>query len=1188
MKVKRLEISGFKSFAQRAVLDFPDGLCAVVGPNGCGKSNVVDAIRWVLGEQSARQLRGQAMEDVIFNGAQSHKPTGLAEVSIVFENAGTISAPQYADLAEIMVTRRLYRNGESDYQINRRPCRLKDIQQLLMDTGLGNRAYAIIEQGKVASFIDSRPEERRLWVEEAAGITRYKNQKKQSLKKMEGARENLDRLQDIIIEVDSQMARLQRQAKKAMRHKELRDKIRELDLALGSFEFAALGQAHGEVSAELAAATAQLELTQRNLSIQETDLERARLAMLEAEQLIDQAGAKRLETQGAIQRAENELTLLGREAENMRRLAQRLGGERDELVGRLKTMGEDMAKAAARAERCRAEAQSGQRLAEEAAEQVALAQESLRVRQRRADEAKHRLVDHLSRRGQINNRLGDLERRQAEIRRRQEQLAIRRGELEDELAQAEDDLAQAVQRIEELTADLAAAQARADALQQRQKSQQDGLRALRRDEDDQAKAHQALSAGVEALELSLGSLNWAAESVRQVVAAAQAGQLPVALLGLVVQRVEAKPGHEELLALALGPWLQALIVQGAAEAEALTHWAAREGLGALRVVAMDRLATRGVAAPAEATRAVELATFAPGLEALAHLLEGVGCCADQAAAWAAAPGLLPGQAVVAAGGLRLDGPALLTLAGDQGQSGGSVLGQRNELTKRRQQLEQSRLLLDDLSAQRQALQADMARVEAQATEVASQLQAGQRELQRARQHSSALQEAAGQRRRRLEGLEFDHGEALEELAQLRQEQEDLAAEAEELEQIGQRLEDELSQAQEALDEAREALEDARTRESEVKLRAASRQSEADHAAQEAKRLERETVAAGQRRQSLDDEIAGADESVRSLLARRQGEQTRLGGLYEQLDSLEAAYNQARQGHGEIQARAMALEAEIKAARAGQKSIEAEIQAHEFKRRELEMRRDQLREQVLERCRVDLAQDLATHLPAGPFDPQANRQRLDKLRVLLGRLGPVNMEAIVEHEALQERHRFLTEQKADLDASLDDLRQAIRKINRTSRDRFMDTLEEVNQRLGTVFPVLFGGGSARLVLDEGVDPLEAGLHLLVEPPGKKVKNLEALSGGEKALAAVAVLFALFLIRPAPFCILDEVDAPLDEANTGRFLDLVRQLGQHSQIITITHNRRTMEIMDVLYGVTMEERGISKLLSVSLMEGASMAA
>jgi chromosome segregation protein len=302
-----------------------------------------------------------------------------------------------------------------------------------------------------------------------------------------------------------------------------------------------------------------------------------------------------------------------------------------------------------------------------------------------------------------------------------------------------------------------------------------------------------------------------------------------------------------------------------------------------------------------------------------------------------------------------------------------------------------------------------------------------------------------------------------------------------------------------------------------------------------------------------------------------------------MDRQEEAYRQARELHSQAQMRVADLEAALKQARADLRRVEGESQELALRQRELQMQRASLCDQVMERCRVDLTTDHQAHLPEGAFDPELNRAKLGKLRQRLNKLGPVNMEAITEFDALKERHDFLAGQKADLEASLDDLRQAIRKINKTSRGLFLQTLEEVNQRLTAVFPVLFGGGSATLMLEEGLDPLDAGLHILVELPGKKVKNLEALSGGEKALSAVAVLFALFLIRPAPFCILDEVDAPLDEANAGRFHDLLRQLSARSQILMVTHNRRTMEVMDLLYGVTMEEKGVSKVLAVNL-EGA----
>ena len=377
-------------------------------------------------------------------------------------------------------------------------------------------------------------------------------------------------------------------------------------------------------------------------------------------------------------------------------------------------------------------------------------------------------------------------------------------------------------------------------------------------------------------------------------------------------------------------------------------------------------------------------------------------------------------------------------------------------------------------------------------------------------------------------------------------------------------------------------------ENEIRLAEASLASEAEHAGREAGRLIREVESSEQRFQELGREIEAAEGLVEDLGSRRQEQQTRLDELYQQLDDLEQSHRQARELLSQAQMRASDLESSLKQARSEQRRAESASQDLRLRQQELKLQVENLCEQALERCRVDITGEYRAFLPQGAFDPENARQRLAKMRQRLHNMGPVNMEAISEHAALSERHEFLTSQRQDLESSLEDLRQAIRKINRTSRGRFTETLEEVNRRLEEVFPVLFGGGQARLTLDEGVDPLDAGLHLMVEPPGKKLRHISSMSGGEKAMAAAAVLFALFLIRPAPFCILDEVDAPLDEANVGRFHELLRQLSERSQIILITHSRRTMEIMDKLYGVTMEEKGVSKILTVNLEVGRSIAA
>ena len=1185
MRVKRLEVNGFKSFADRTLVEFPSSMCAVVGPNGCGKSNVVDAVRWVLGEQSARQLRGQSMADVIFNGAAARKPAAMAEVSLVLENNGTVSASQFAELAEIKVTRRLFRNGDSEYLINKVPCRLKDIQQLFMDTGLGNRAYAIIEQGKVASFIEAKPEERRLWVEEAAGITRYKNQKKVSLRKMAATEDNLDRLRDIMHEVAGQMERARRQAKKAQRHKELRERLRELDLNITSHEYDRLSRELQEVGSEAEAVGAQRLLASQRVTSQETDLETLKVRLVTAEQDISQAGARALETDGQIQKEENELTLQGRELERLSREQQRFTAE---LI-QLKDRGADQERQLSRASRLVAEFDS--RLAQrqeaesQAAAHLAGLLESQRGREAAVDQAKNSLVETMSSASQARNRLTDLERSQQESLQRRIQLEERRALLEGELdslsaqhQEAQEGLGQAKQEVEALGEEQTLVRQ-----QLKQKSQT--FKELRGQEQQASRQCHQVSASLEAMQMSLGSYEWAQAAVRKVLKAAEQGSLPAPLLGLVAELIQVEPGWEKLVETALGWDLQALVVQTGAQACQIAAWAQENQVGRLRVLALDDLSAQAGEAPAASRPLDQVVRVRPEHAALAALWSGTGLGSDLEQAWPAGTALRPGQVLVTDQGQRLDRPGAALVGKAQE---GSILARRNQLEDRRRELELAQAQHQELTQRLAELQEALKDLEERESLLREELTVRESGLARQEQQLFRLTETGRLKRRELEGLEFDAEEIFSRLDRLEKESEELAARQEDLEAKRGQLEADLEKARQDLESGREELEAAREREADARLAKASLASEAEHSRKEAQRLERELKTDAQRQQQLQQELDSAQRQTHEITLRRQQGQIRLGDLIEVRDRQGEELRAARELMSQAQMQVSDMEGSLKQAREEHRKIEAASQELAFRARELTMQRDLVCDQAMERCRVDLTLDYQDHMPGGAFDSESARAKLDKLRQRLNNLGPVNLEAISEFEALSERHEFLSAQMDDLMESLEDLRKAVRKINQKSRNRFTETLAQVNLRLEEVFPVLFGGGSAQLVLEQGIDPLDAGLHMMVELPGKKVKNLEALSGGEKAMAAAATLFALFLIRPAPFCILDEVDAPLDEANVGRFHDLLRRLGTRSQILCVTHTRRTMEVMDLLYGVTMEEKGVSRLLAVDLKQGQSMAA
>jgi chromosome segregation protein len=1186
MQVKRLEINGFKSFGDRTVLDFPDGMCAVVGPNGCGKSNVVDAVRWVLGEQSARHLRGKSMEDVIFNGAEGRKPQGMAEVSLVFENNGSLGHPQFADLSEIMISRRLYRSGDSEYLINKMPCRLKDIQNLLMDTGLGNRAYAIIEQGGVAAFIEAKPTERRLWVEEAAGITRYKNQKKVSLRKMEQAQDNLNRLMDIILEVEAQMRRLERQAKKAQRHQEIRERIKELDLNISSHEYQELCESLNQACNDSDAVGAQLLLANQRVTGLETELETIKVQLVSAEQEITSKGEARFKTRDAIQKAENELTLISRESENLRRISSRQAQERDSLSHRLEESNKELDRAQRKVEEAASALSIKNEALDEAMHQFQACQEQVRTLEGRVDLCKQALVDHLSQSTQAKNRLSDLERHFGELMRRKEGLHQRRSGFEEELAGISERRDGAALSMEELQYDLNANEEQLDELTLKRQEIKARLERYSKEERSASRRHHELAASLDALAASLASYDWAQDGVRQVLEAVKRGELEVEILGVTAEHLKVKPGAEHLVESALGPDLQALLVKDAAAALQVAQWAQAKGVGPLRVLALNELPGNGLHPPQGFSALAQSISPKPGFEPLAALYRGMAVAGDSGTAWQDAGGLMAGQSLVTPGGQKFYLPGALLLA--QAQAGSSILARQNRLGELEDELNQADEALHNIRSMREKAEAVLTALDENIAVLKSSHAEKERRLSQAEKEHIRLEESAGAKMRALESLAFDAEEIASELGRVQEENSRLKEELAALNQRRPSLEEDLETAQSGLSQARQRLELEREKESEYRLAQASLSTQAEHAAREVKRLQKEAAEAAQRIELLVSEVENASESLDRLRLRKQEQETNLGKLYLSLEEQDKNHTQARENYNQFQMRASDLESSLKQARQVQRKVETESQNLDLRKQQLSMKRDHVCQQAMERCRVDLTSNHQAYLPSANFDRESARSRLDKLRQQLARLGPVNLEAITEHEALSERHKFLSEQKVDLDASLEDLNQAVRKINRTSRARFKETLQKVNESMAEIFPVLFKGGNASLTLDENVDPLEAGLNLMVELPGKKVRNLEALSGGEKALSAVAVLFALFLIRPAPICILDEVDAPLDEANVGRFHGLLERLSAHAQIAMITHSRRTMEIVDLLYGVTMEEKGVSKLVSVTLKQGETLAA
>ena len=1193
MRIKQIELNGFKSFMERTVLELPAGVTAIVGPNGCGKSNVVDAIRWVLGEQSPKHLRGAAMEDVVFAGNAENGPLGMAEVSLLLERdesdlvraAADAAAdqetveglpPELANVSEILVTRRYFRSGESEYFINRAACRLKDITELFLGTGVGTKAYAIIEQGRVDQLVNAKPEELRLFLEEAAGTTRFRSRRLSAERKMERTRENLSRVQDVLHELERQRASLERQARRAEEYHRIKGELRDLDLRVmaarhrvWSAELAGLGErlvalqgeeaalheaidrARGittEVRAARAASAERLrtveeELTGQRLAAGEAH---ARAASLVAR--AHDAGARADEAAREAERLQERLVTVGAEATLLRSEGERLAGEEPAVET-------DAARAA-------------ERLAELAARGVPL--------ERALEEDKDALLDALNEASRLQNVASALHRRR-------EELEGRRRKLEDEQRELGERLHANGQRAETLRGTIARlGEERATIAEERRTlvAAERELAALAAEQALEVERRRAETMQLRSRAESLRELQVRYEGCTRGAASILGREGRAAVLVASLLHVPAE--LERAVAAALGGRLSQVVVPDTLAAVEAIGWL-RETVGGSATILPRDPERRAPAIVPAGRRLLDCIEVDAPHWALAEALLGHVLLADDLdgalGVWRAADHAVTvvtprGEAIDALGGV----------------TGGSEAPLEETLLVRQRELRDLERVLAGSAERLAAAEAELGEVHRRldglrTADVAAdeKLQAVRVELVAAEKDREQIEAERLRITAELEvsaleagGLAGEDGEVSGELATL----DTRTAEAAHV--VAERRQ-RLAARQAALTQWREESAAAERQRTEVAVRAAAlterlRAVRADVTRTEAARHELEERIAGLTRQAT--EVRATTEAARRDAATAEAEardaETRATLLDEERGRLVAAI-------AEAEARASADDASEREARERLEAAREERARIEVAAAEHRMELDHLAAQLGERYALDIAVLADVPLEEDGRDDE-RAARVEALRARLTRLGDVNPAAIDELEELRARHEFLDGQRRDLERSLDDLRKTIAKLARTSRQRFEETFTLANEKLADVFPKLFPGGQARLEMTEAVEGGEAGVEIVVQPSGKKLQSLSLLSGGEKAMTAVALILSLFLIRPTPFCLLDEVDAPLDEANIGRFNQLVREMASTSQFVLITHNRRTMEVADTLYGITMEQAGISKVVSVRLREAA----
>jgi chromosome segregation protein len=1279
MRLQRLEIAGFKSFPDRSELTFEQGVTAIVGPNGCGKSNVVDALTWVLGEQSAKSLRGERMEDIIFGGSDARKPTAAAEVRLKLSGVtsrvgfdgnghrahgkshgngngnghgelhgleGALADPA-ASVAvavaledetplivrDVELMRRLYRSGESEYLIDGATCRLRDVQDLLMDAGLGVKAYAVIEQGKIGQILSARPTDRRQLIEEAAGVTKYKSRRRAAELKLEAAQQNLTRVDDIIYEVEKQRGTLKRQAAKARRYKRLREELRRWEKVQFASRYRALGQAIESARTALAGARERETAAAAHLAELEATLERLRIELTEADAETTAARETAHATEMEIGRLQQQIAFDRQQIEQLTTTAADIEAEVQALdarqePARIELEGRRAASARAAAERDEAAAA----LAAEESTYVA-AQRKIEGLEADVEAARSEVFAAVNAATALRHAM---EHAGAARARMAERIAAL--EIEDRDLTVEADRANAERAAANEGHDRA--REAIDALRLERGARETELGAARSDRDARAADLRTAERDLAALLARLASLEELDAARAQYGDGARTilAEAPDSLrhMGSVADYLDVDRRYERAVEACLGDWLQHVIVATHDDAQAGLQLVRERNAGRVGfVVALARAPRAAVAVPEPLAGLTSLAEVVrvsgPAAAAIAQVLARTLVAPDFAAGSSAARALDDQPAVSDAWTIAtLDGDVFYTSAVIEGgvpAEARGILATKREIKELRGRGDALHAVVDRHREAVATLDVTIAAAESAVLTLQGELHRQEKAIVGFDLQVRNAADAADRIARKRDQIANEHRAAEEERRNQDARQDEARESIARIEVEQRAADDQLNAAQRRLFDAREAMQLQGNRTAEAK---------AAHAAlvERTTALNAEVARLNEMAAELETRLATRREDLRKSAARRAELHDAVTASEGRLDERVREFDEQRERVKALDDRSLALRAgfeaqdgRIRDARRALDGVRAEASQLEVARATAEADLTHLAASCVETVQATLddvaaevdaleregllaspkpvddrpdaaeTDDESAEAPAAAIQPAgedadegAQRaapartmtpdEMVADLRAKIERMGAVNMMAIDQFDDLEQRHTFLTAQKKDLVEAIASTGEAIRKIDKTTKERFRDAFTVINQNFEQTFTTLFGGGRAGLVLLDEADQLESGIDIIAQPPGKRLQNVQLLSGGEKALTAMALMFAIFKYRPSPFCLLDEIDAPLDDANIGRFVEMLQGMQEHTQFILITHNRKTMEIADRLWGVTMEEPGVSKLISVQL--------
>jgi len=1176
MKLKQLQLNGFKSFSDKTKITFPIGVSAIVGPNGCGKSNILDALRWVMGEQSSKQLRGKAMEDVIFAGTDGRAPSNLAEVSLVLSNDDKGSCPEeYKNVSEIVITRRLTRNGDSSYFINKKSGRLRDIQNILMSSGMGARAYSIVQQNNVGAITEAGPDERRTFIEEAAGITKYKLQKKETLRKMDHTNQNLLRVKDIVNEVEKQMRGLKRQANKAEQYQNLQNRIFKLDVSCALLNSDNLEKKINETKDLLNRLKDQDVAQITRLKELHDAIEKIQTERMKKDNIISEQKARRFDTQRRIDKIENDLSHANDEVKRLTDELRDLEKTQIEIEEKNQNMSSEIQRLRQDAEDLNNEANElkSQYQDEEAERDATLSE--LENLNNKLNIKKASLMDYLAQEARYKNvqknASQNKESLEIRIKRTSEEKIIAQNKVDEnnkQLEKLEHHIQLLKERIEEL--ELLVSDLR-DQLDEKRNKLSQQIKKVQNFDINRSK----IKSKYHTLKKMDDNLTWYKDGVKTIMARKRKDPGIIDILADIIQPY---PLYEEAIEAALGEMLQYIIVKDHETGTNSANYLKEENAGRSGFIPLKELIQKDCdKGDFENNKLlINYMTIKPEYEKMIYSLLGNVLYAYDLNEALSMWNKNKGFSVVTQKGELITSKGIL-IGGSKSEG---IIAKKLEIKQLKEQLD---TLEDELIAAKLAQQ----ELENQTRDIEKDLQQYSQSLNTFRQNEieaeKNIYKATEDLKHSNRNLEFISGE----IKRLENEENEVKQELTESDEALKNISKDISNAQaditqvsKHIKETSNTLEDHQQRVVDLKLKATSIQTQLENSTNTLRRIkdfQNDSQSNLEKiKQSITQKSLKISACKKQIIELEEDLKVRKNELLE----LNNALSDNQDEFSEIAKQIKENDDTIKKIKDSRDDTQEKIRSLELEQSQRQLKLENIQSRIKERYDIELTEIDDSFEKETELSKENMEQELSECRKKISKIGAVNMDAIKEYEELDERFQFLDKEHNDLVTAMTDLDKVIKKINKISKERFVDTFNKINEKLNEVFPQLFQGGKANLVMTEPDKPLETGVEFMVHPPGKRLTRLSLLSGGEKALSAIAFIFSIFLIKPASFCIMDEIDAPLDEANVSRFNSLLKIIGEKSQIIIVTHNKGSMEFADMLFGVTMEEKGVSKIVSVNL--------